>query len=1075
MSQQISDLVINLDVDSATFTEQVARIKGQLRTVADDSDKSLAKIGQAADRQASALKKMSDAGVSAANDIQAKQAAAADTMSKDWKTTAAAVDEAHRRVAEYSQQLQDNAARASATGKQQDQLAEAFFRQINGVKQLNGETQSLTRIQAQLRSTRDQGKISQQDYLALISATTARQKELTSAEENASRSRIRFLQQLKSQVVAQSLSKEELLRVKAAQLGAGDAAEIYIRKLEAAKKSTRALGLESAGARREIGILVSEVARGNFGALRGSGITLANRAGWIDQLMTLRGLGMAGVVGGIAAAVYGLGKAWYEGNRESAEFNKQLILTGSYAGKTSGQLAELAKSLGGSQATNAAALAQVVGSGSFKDPQIESVTRAAVAMQEATGKSVDETIKNFQKLYDSPMKASSELNTQLHYLTAGQFEYISQLERRGDKEAAGQVAADAYSHAEQQRSQQILDNLGQVEQAALATRNAFKSMWDELLNIGRVGNDAASLQSMKDTLAEINENSTQGLLGRFRNNAMGVDKAQLEENIRSLEFVVKSQEGYNRSRAAFNKINNDGVEARVSFNKYLDAGATQTEKRTLAQKELNEAIENNAKAVKATRSLSPDKRVTLWSKEDIAKAQAGIDKLYEAPKAAKAKGYVTSAGDRATDSSNSETLALQTQLKVLQEHVGANQTISQQRKKLWETEAKFSVLEDAAKARTLSKEEQSLLSSKDKVLAQAEINARLGDQIVAQQELTKLQDALRGKEEKTLDLTKQRFELLERIRVGGGISPKDYDKTSSDVAKNSITEMPSDLQRTVSKFGAAGGELPGTSAGDINQLAQLGQQSVELQKWYASNLAALTEYRQQRSDLNAQWNDQELALNKKQSQAQQTIEQQKNNIIQNAMQSSMGSVVDITKTAFGERSGIYKAAFIADKAYAIAQSMLAIQTGISLAVANPFPQNLVAMASVAAATSSIISNIKSVVLTGMAHDGIDAIPETGTWLLQKGERVMTSQTSAKLDATLENTRLQRAGPAGEYNYSPTIQVNGDPDQRTLLLIESAVSRGAKQGYDLVSSHIATGRGNVSKALGSGWSAKRKPG
>lgn len=50
MSQQISDLVINLDLDNASFTEQVARIKGQLRTMADDSDKSLAKVGQAADR-----------------------------------------------------------------------------------------------------------------------------------------------------------------------------------------------------------------------------------------------------------------------------------------------------------------------------------------------------------------------------------------------------------------------------------------------------------------------------------------------------------------------------------------------------------------------------------------------------------------------------------------------------------------------------------------------------------------------------------------------------------------------------------------------------------------------------------------------------------------------------------------------------------------------------------------------------------------------------------------------------------------------------------------------------------------
>lgn len=45
-------------------------------------------------------------------------------------------------------------------------------------------------------------------------------------------------------------------------------------------------------------------------------------------------------------------------------------------------------------------------------------------------------------------------------------------------------------------------------------------------------------------------------------------------------------------------------------------------------------------------------------------------------------------------------------------------------------------------------------------------------------------------------------------------------------------------------------------------------------------------------------------------------------------------------------------------------------------------------------------------LAGMAHDGIDSVPETGSWLLKKGERVTTSETSAKLDRTLENVSRQ---------------------------------------------------------------------
>ncbi|NWC65154.1 phage tail tape measure protein [Cedecea sp. P7760] len=743
MAQQISDLVINLDVDSASFSEQVARIRGQLKGVADESDKSQGRMARAAQIQAAALKQMGEAGVKAASDIQAKQSSAADEMAAAWKKSAQAVDEAHRRVAEYSQKLQETTTQTAATAKQQDELAEAFYREIDGARRLTSETQALAGMQGRLRAARGQGKISQQDYLALITRTTERQKELRLEEEKASAARVNFIQKLKSQVAAQNLSNAEMLRYKAAQLGVSDAADIYIRKLDTAKAATHGLGLQSAAARREIGILIGEAARGNFGALRGSSITLANRAGWIEQLMTLRGLGIAGVVGGIAASVYALGKAWYEGSQESVEFNKQLILTGSYAGKTSGQLAELAKSIAGthgSQATSAAVLAQVVGSGSFKGSQIESITRAAVAMQEATGKSVDETIKNFQKLYDSPTKSSAELNAQMHYLTAAQFQYISSLERRGDKEAAGQAAANAYSRAEQQRSQQILDNLGLVERAALATRNAFKGMWDELLNIGRAGSDAATLQTMKDTLAEIQENGKQGLWGRFKNNSMGVDKAQLEANINNLEFVIKSQEGYNQKKAEFNRINKDGIDAQVSFNKYLDAGTTQVEKRALAQKDLNKAIADNAKAAKATQPLAEDKQVRLWTPEEIATARAGIEKLYKDPKTAKAKGYVTPAGDRAEDNNQRDLLALQSQREVLKRHKSVTDSISQQRKELWTAQAQFTVLEDAARNRQLSKQEQSLLASKKQVLQLANQKAILGDQIVAQEQLNKRMD-----------------------------------------------------------------------------------------------------------------------------------------------------------------------------------------------------------------------------------------------------------------------------------------------------------------------------------------------
>lgn len=42
-----------------------------------------------------------------------------------------------------------------------------------------------------------------------------------------------------------------------------------------------------------------------------------------------------------------------------------------------------------------------------------------------------------------------------------------------------------------------------------------------------------------------------------------------------------------------------------------------------------------------------------------------------------------------------------------------------------------------------------------------------------------------------------------------------------------------------------------------------------------------------------------------------------------------------------------------------------------------------AMAAAAAITEPMVAAISAASLSGMAHDGIDAVPETGTWLLQK--------------------------------------------------------------------------------------------
>lgn len=500
---QIANLVIDLSLDSQKFKDEVPRIKKMLENASDKAEIS----AQRQKNLLELLQKQGRAYVDGSGTVfnaTTRQKQALILNSQAYDQVAQRIDITQRNIEALNQKLREEQAQAAAVAQAQDAAAAAFYRQIDSVKQLSGGLQELQRIQAQIRQAKGSGNISQGDYLGLVSETTAKTRELAEAEALATQKKTQFIRSLKEQAAAQNLSRAELLRVKAAELGVSSAADVYIRKLDTATKSTHELGLKSAQARREIGVLIGELARGNFGALRGSGITLANRAGWIEQLMSPKGMMIGGVVGGIAAAVYGLGKAYYEGEKESEEFNKQLILTGSYAGKTAGQLNEMAKSIAGNGVTQhdaAGVLAQVAGSGAFTGAAVDMVSRTAARMQEAVGQSGDETIRQFRRLQDDPVNAAKELDQTLHFLTATQLEQIRVLGEQGRTADAAKIAMSAYSEEMNKRAGDVHDNLGWIERAWNAVGDAAKWAWDRMLDIGREDTLDEKIATLQEKIA----------------------------------------------------------------------------------------------------------------------------------------------------------------------------------------------------------------------------------------------------------------------------------------------------------------------------------------------------------------------------------------------------------------------------------------------------------------------------------------------------------------------------------------------------------------------------------------------
>ncbi len=434
------------------------------------------------------------------------------------------------------------------------------------MKQAGAGLQELQRIQLQVRQARNNGGIAQQDYLALISEVTAKTRVLAQAEESAARQKTAFIRRLKEQVSAQNLSSTELLRAKAAQLGVSSAAEVYISKMEKAGKVTHSLGLKSAAARQEIGVLIGEIARGNFGALRGSGITLANRAGWIDALMSPKGMAVGGVIGGLAAAVVGLGKAWHDGQKEGEEFNRQLALTGHYAGITTGQLWTLSRAISGNGITQhaaAGALAQVVGSGAFRGGDIAMVAKAAAQMERSVGQSVSDTISQFKRLKDDPVNAARTLDNELHFLTATQLEQIRVLGEQGRASDAARIAMSALAEETGKRTSDIDNNLNALGSTLQTLSDWWKQFWDAAMNIGRNDSLDAQIAALQEkiqrakkspwtnasTTVEYDQQRLDELQEKKRQKDLQDAKAQAERNYQ------EQQKRRNAENAALNRMN----------------------------------------------------------------------------------------------------------------------------------------------------------------------------------------------------------------------------------------------------------------------------------------------------------------------------------------------------------------------------------------------------------------------------------------------------------------------------------------------------------------------------------------
>lgn len=355
----------------------------------------------------------------------------------------------------------------------------------------------------------------------------------------------------------------------------------------------------------------------------------------------LSGAGSAFAIVGVAAAAAGvaLAAAYEKGRSEATELNKAIILTGNYAGTSAGQLSAMAAAIAkanGTQYEAVAVLSEITSTGKFTVDQIELVASTAIAMQDATGKAVSETVAEFSKLAEDPVRASQQLNEKYHYLTASVYEQITALNQQGDTLGAAQLAMDAYGQAMDERASQIVENLGTMERAWKTVAGVAKGAWDEMLGVGRAETPEERLEQLTKGQAfqpgrAVASGAVFGPLGWFNELRKAYQRSSMSDDERGKQFTDALQEiqdeGEKAQKARLDRyLEDEAIRGQQSMDKLLESVRTNKEKRDKLNRELDRSIA-------AIQAANPnDERLRP---ENIAAARKAIDQKYKDPKTPK--------------------------------------------------------------------------------------------------------------------------------------------------------------------------------------------------------------------------------------------------------------------------------------------------------------------------------------------------------------------------------------------------------------------------------------------------------
>ncbi|EHW2568230.1 phage tail tape measure protein, partial [Escherichia coli] len=432
-------------------------------------------------------------------------------------------------------------------------------------------------------------------------------------------------------------------------------------------------------------------------------------------------------------------------------------------------------------------LAALVNAGVRGGEQFDAINQSVARFASASGVEVDKVAEAFGKLTTDPTSGLMAMARQFRNVTAEQIAYVAQLQRSGDEAGALQAANDIATKGFDEQTRRLKENMGTLETWADKTGKAFKSMWDAILDIGRPESSADMLASAQKAFDEADKkwqwyqsrSQRRGKTASFRANLQGAWNDRENARLGLAAATLQSDMEKAGELAARDRAERDASQLKYTgeAQKAYERLLTPLEKYTARQEELN-------KALKDGKILQADYNTLM----------AAAKKDYESTlKKPKSSGVKVSAGERQEDQAHAALLALETELRTLEKHSGANEKISQQRRDLWKAENQYAVLKEAATKRQLSEQEKSLLTHEKETLEYKRQLAELGDKVEHQKRLNELaqqaarfeqqqsakQAAISAKARGLTDRQAQRESESQRLRDVYGDNPDALAKATS--------------------------------------------------------------------------------------------------------------------------------------------------------------------------------------------------------------------------------------------------------------------------------------------------------